>query len=219
MNELEDDDFEEEDAITGSRVPVVFRGTSKLAVKTAGTRSGAKVLVRYTVWNTITPCRQDECPIFDDCPYEEKLKKGGKCKVEQSYINSVATMVYRNFRSKFTEDQFFIVGMHILPLYRHLCRLKIWEWSVREVMYETEKGTRHINPIYREVREQIKAISGQWRMLGIGKFEIMEPRNPWGPAGKPEKESLAYYDRLGEIEPMEDKPFNRDNNLVPLRRR
>jgi hypothetical protein len=168
------------------------------------------------VWNTITPCLQDECPIYADCPHEERKKMGGKCEVEQGYINAVANMVYRNFKGQFSEDQFFIVGMHILPLYRHLCRLKVWEWSVREVMYEDDKGRRHLNPIYREIREQIKAISSQWRMLGIGKFEIMEPRNPWGASGKPEKSLTPYYDRLGEIDPPENV-FDR-SNVVKIKR-
>src|SRR3989304_7856638 len=120
------DDVEEEDAISGKvKLPDVFRSTDKLKIK-----QGEKDLVRFVVWNVITPCHQEECPIFDRCPHEEKKIKGGKCRVEQTYINSIGAMVYRNYKNTFTEDQFFIVGMHILPLYRHLCRLKIWEWSV-----------------------------------------------------------------------------------------
>ncbi len=212
---MSDEHEEEEDVFSGKiQVPAVFKSTDRLGIK-----QGSQELVRFSVWNVITPCRQEECPIFEDCPHEEKKLKGGKCKVEQGYINTVSAMVYRNFRDKFSEDQFFIVGMHILPMYRHLCRLKVWEWSVREVMYEDDKGKRHLNPIYREIREQIKAISAQWRMLGVGQFAVVEPKNPWGSSGKPEvmPDNRSYYDRLGEIEPEQGEPFDRNKKILALR--
>lgn len=203
---MEEENNEEEDAFSGKiRVPLVFRSGTQLSIK-----QGRDELVRFCVWSTLTPCMSEECPIFEGCPHEEKKQRGGKCKVEQSYINTVASMVYRNFHKRFTEDQFFIVGMHILPMYRHLCRLKIWEWSVREVMYEDDKGRRHLNPIFREIREQIKAISGQWRMLGVGQYQVMEPRNPWGQSGKPMVEAKPYYDRMGEIEDDSMPRFGRN---------
>lgn len=216
---MNDDQYEEANAFTGSvQLPAVFKSTGDL-----GVRRGGSKLVRFSVWNVLTPCRQEDCPIYEDCPHEEKKKKGQACKVEEKYINTVATMVYRNFRETFTEDQFFIVGMHILPMYRNLCRFKIWEWSVREVMYEDEKGRRHLNPIYREIREQIKAISAQWRMLGVGQFQIVEPKNPWGAGGKPaiEADGRAYYDRMGEIEENQPytKPFDQNVKKVLRMRR
>lgn len=204
-------DEEEEDVISGKvKIPAVFRSTEKLKISQSSSQN-RNDLIRFSVWNVITPCRQDECPIFEDCPHEEKKMKGGKCKVEQGYINTIGTMVYRNFKSVFSEDQFFIVGMHIIPMYRHLCRLKIWEWSVREVMYEDDKGRRHLNPIYREIREQIKAISSQWRGLGVGAYQVNEPKNPWGQAGKPIEDpaSKSYYDRMGDIEPEVGENFQR----------
>lgn len=205
------DDLEEEedDVLLGKvKLPAVFKN-HQLGV--SQTKQG-RDLVRFSVWNVITPCRQEECPIYDDCPHDDRKIKGGKCRVEQGYVNSIGDMVYRNFKGKFTEDQFFIIGMHVLPMYRHLCRLKIWEWSVREVMYEDDKGRRHLNPIYREIREQIKAISAQWKGLGVGNYQVNEPNNPWGSAGKPPLElqgSKSYYDRMGEIEPEVGENFNR----------
>jgi hypothetical protein len=211
------DEMEEDDVFEGRvKIPQVFKSDDRLGVKRTAPE---KDLVRFHVWNTLTPCMNEECPIYDDCPHEEKKKRGGKCKVEQGYINSTAAMVYRTFRDRFTEDQFFIVGMHILPMYRHLCRMKIWEWAVREVMYEDEKGRRHLNPIYREIREQIKAISAQWRMLGVGQFQIVEPKNPWGSAGRPPVDDRAYYDRLGEIEKPDEPMFARNNKKILRMRR
>lgn len=201
LEEIEDD--KEEDVLRGNiRVPEVFRGSDKLSIR-IGKKPTQSKMVRFVVWNTLTPCRRDECPIFNDCPHEDK---SSSCKVEQGYINSVAAMVYRNFRLRFTEDQFFFVGMHILPMYRHLCRFKIWEWAVRDVMYEDDKGKFHLNPIYREVREQVRAISAQWKMLGVGNFQVIEPNNPWGAGGKPEMELRSYYDRLGEFDPVAGRP-------------
>jgi hypothetical protein len=213
------DEFDEEEAdvLSGEvKLPAVFK---KHQLGVSQTKQGSKDLVRFAVWNVITPCRQEECPIYDDCPYEDRKKKGGKCRVEQGYVNSIGDMVYRNFKGVFSEDQFFIVGMHVLPLYRHLCRLKIWEWSVREVMYEDDKGRRHLNPIYREIREQIKTISAQWRGLGVGQFQIVEPKNPWGSSGKPlvDDRNKSYYDRMGEIEPASDTPFNREKKVLRMR--
>jgi hypothetical protein len=184
---------EEEDVFSGEiEVPNVFRRSESVPKVSQGTQD----LIRFFVWNTITPCHEEDCPIYDSCPHD----KGPKCKVERQYVKAVATMAYRVFRQKFTEDQFFVVGMHILPMYRHLCRLKVWEWSVTHVMYEDEKGKRHINPIYREIREQIKAISAQWRMLGVGRVDIPEPTDPRIPGGMKDANPKPYYDRMGEIE-------------------
>jgi hypothetical protein len=66
-------------------------------------------------------------------------------------------------------------------------------------MYEDEKGKRHINPIYREIREQLKAITAQWRMLGVGRVDIPEPRDPRYP-GLKDANPKPYYERMGEIE-------------------
>jgi hypothetical protein len=190
----------EEDVFSGEiEVPNVFKRSDLVPT----VRQGSKDLMRFFVWNTITPCHEEDCPIWSTCPHEKV--EGGKCKVERGYVSSVATMAYRVFRKKFSEDQFFVVGMHILPLYRHLCRLKVWEWSVRHVMYEDEKGKRHINPIYREIREQLKAISAQWRMLGVGRVEIPEPRDPRYYPPLKDANPKPYYERMGEIEATGDK--------------
>ena len=218
MTDEFDDEEEETDVLLGKvKLPAVFKN-HQLGV--SQTKHGGKELVRFSVWNVITPCHQEECPIYNDCPYDDRKKKGGKCRVEQGYVNSIGDMVYRNFKGKFTEDQFFIIGMHVLPMYRHLCRLKIWEWSVREVMYEDEKGRRHLNPIYREIREQIKAISSQWHSLGVGKYLVVEPKNPWGSAGKPVEDpnGKTYYDRMGEIEPEPEFGENFQRKVLKLRK-
>lgn len=191
---------EEQDVFGGEIVvPNVFRQSPTSVPKV---KQETRDLMRFFVWNTITPCHSEDCPIFDSCPHDKT--EGGKCKVESQYVKAVATMAYRVFRKKFTEDQFFVVGMHILPLYRHLCRLKVWEWSVANVMYEDDKGKRHINPIYREIREQIKAISSQWRMLGVGRVDIPEPADPRIPGGMKDATPKPYYDRMGQIETTGD---------------
>jgi len=56
-------------------------------------------------------------------------------------------------------------------------------------------------------------------MLGVGQFQIVEPKNPWGSAGKPAVDDRAYYDRLGEIEKTDEPMFARNNKKILRMRR
>jgi hypothetical protein len=41
------------------------------------------------------------------------------------------------------------------------------ELTVREIVYETEKGSRLVNPIFKEIREVLKAIHIMWKDVGM----------------------------------------------------
>jgi hypothetical protein len=213
----EEPEEEIEDVGVKSTLPTSWKSSERLRVRTS--KNPTKDLLKLYVWNTLSPCHKEECPIHDRCPHA--TEDISVCKIEKFYIDKVAEMAWNNFNKKFTEDQFFMVGMHILPMYRHLCRLKLWEWSVLHVMYEDERGKRHINPIYKEIREQIKAISAQWKGLGVGNFQIVEPRNPWGTRGKPDpnyvddmENPTEYYEKMLEGKIQIQSP----RRVVPLKR-
>ena len=127
-------------------------------------------------WDAIQPCVPRDCPMEHLCMYV----KVGKCKVLSSYLKGVTSIIFRNYKEKLTEDQFLKIGLHIIPLYKNLCRMKMYELGLDNVVYTDDKGNYKANPIFREIREEIKLISSEWKSLGLDSFDRSgrEPKIP-----------------------------------------
>ena len=166
-------------------------------------------------WDAVDDCLQAQCPIVAMCDYEKK----GKCTVQNQYVRSVTRMIFANYASKLDEPTFYEIGMHIVPLYKQLCKLLIYEMSVENVVRTTNQGGRQVNPIYKEIRATIQLLHKMWRELGLGSM---------APApGKPNPKEPTdddYYDRLerGAIpikDPAEDEEEPDERTLRLIKRK
>ena len=128
--------------------------------------------VKLWSFDAIQNCTMDDCPAYNDCPYKSR---GDKCGVELSYIRSLWGMIYDNFSERFTEPFLFRVGMHMIPLYKGLCRMKLEEMGVNKIVYTTVSGDFKIHPIYSEIRRQMEFINKEWSKLGMDKDLLPTP--------------------------------------------
>ena len=113
-------------------------------------------------WDSVQLCQGDNCPVMERCRHI----KIGRCHAQVEYLSRLATTVMGTY--KYLDDvQLYKLGQQIIPLYAILFRLKVEEMGIGEVIYETEKGTRLVHPIFKEIRETLKAIHMMWRDLEI----------------------------------------------------
>ena len=125
-------------------------------------------LVRLYQWDAISDCTMKECPAYKLCDIYAR----GKCRVMQKYMLSLVEVVYRNYADRLTEPLLYKIGMHLLPLYRQLCKMKIEELGVERVTVQTARGGVQAHPIYKEIRETIKLISLLWHDLQLPVSEM-----------------------------------------------
>ena len=128
---------------------------------------------KFPIWVAIQECEYEQCISATVCPYyypQDVLKSRG-CLVMKNYLKEVERLVYDNFIDDLDEYDLFRVGMHLIPLYKQLCRLKIVEMSMTmsSIIEETRSGTSKANGILKEIRECIRTIDVTWRELGVTK--------------------------------------------------
>lgn len=169
-------------------MPHTFRVKQNELSATKGTYHGEYNLV---AWDAIDDCVEVQCPIFNICDFD----KGGKCGVQKQYVRSVERVIFNNFADHIDESTFMEIGMHIIPLYKQLCKLKIFEMSVEqnEVVRTTQQGGRVINPIFKEIRATIQLLHKMWRELRLNEIGVAPP------TGKPDPrdpKKMDYYDQL-----------------------
>jgi hypothetical protein len=114
-------------------------------------------------WDAIPRCSGESCPITNICDYAQDRN----CTVTYQYVKGVALIMFRNYKDELSEEQWLRVGLHLMPLYKALCRMKIYELGLGTVVNIDDKGSRKVNPIFKEIREQIKVISMEWKNLGL----------------------------------------------------
>lgn len=107
-----------------------------------------------------------------------------KCLVLLGYMKSVIRMIWRNFGEELTEVQLFKVGMHILPLYKILGRLKLEEAGTEEIVDVDNRGRKYINPIFKEIRETIKIIEFAWEKARLPVIESGDADVPFEELGQ-----------------------------------
>ena len=119
--------------------------------------NGGKTMI---LWDAISPCHKDACPIKHLCPHAQSTTK---CEVETQYINAaVASIITSN---DLTDAQIHHAGTILMPLYSHLVKFKLVELSLESPLIKAKKGHAAIHPIYKEMRETIKTINKVWTDL------------------------------------------------------
>ena len=129
-------------------------------------------------WDFAKECEGDKCPIHHLCKYKESWKmkpeKQGQpgatsnCLLHQRYLKNVMHGVIQKMQSSkdFTQESVLKLGYQLLPLYDQLFKFKMWEYGNQQLVYVSEKGTPKVHPVYKEIREIIKSITGVWREIG-----------------------------------------------------
>lgn len=146
--------------------------------------------LNFPVWNAIQNCEGQNCISATICPYS--LSGHTKCKVMLKYLIQMEQMIYQNFGNDLEHHELYRVGMHLIPLYKQLARLKIYEMSLstRDMAEETKGGTTKMHSIFKEIRECVRSIDATWREIGIGKPQRKEdPDIPLKPA-------VGYYEQM-----------------------
>ena len=118
-------------------------------------------------WDPVTKCF-DRCPIYDDCPYAKK----GKCSIESTYMNNVFDNLVnpnpeRGVADQLNDIELQRVGLHLIPLYHQLIKMKKEAYAVRDISHVNKQGSIKIHPVFAEIREIIRCISKEIKDLGI----------------------------------------------------
>lgn len=135
----------------------------------------------FFAWDAIQECDVARCAAAHRCGY---IKAGGKCTVQLTYLKTFFESVVTTY-DHMTETELFKVGMHLVPLYSQLCRLKIQELGTTEVVYYNDKGNAAVNPIFKEIRETLKVIHLMWRDLSFCPVAPPDPSLKDKDNGKP----------------------------------
>jgi len=124
---------------------------------------GKDKLYELVYWNAVQQCDPEMCGCTGICPNPDETKP---CSILSAYMGNVYDMMIRTYKGSMTEDTAFRIGMHLVPLYKILCRLKMQEFEERGVMVMSGKGDRKVNPIFDEIRKTITLIEKTWTNLG-----------------------------------------------------
>jgi len=169
-------------------------------------------------WDPVTICKE-HCPVYDDCPYVRK----GRCALEITYMNTVYDNLIspnpeRGIADQLSDIELQRVGIHLIPLYHQLIRMKKEAYAVKQMVHENKQGTLKVHPIFAEIRDVIKCISKEMHDLKINeKFERKYGRMGGAPSlgGAQSIEELleqgdpGFYDKLSEVDGS-DKPATPD---------
>ena len=156
-------------------------------------------------WDSVPQCRKDECAAFDLCDFN----KDNDCKVMAQYLKIIETTILGEL--DLSEGELMRVGLHLIPLYRNLCKLKITELGVLDPLSKNRYGNVSINPLYEQIKSHIVTIDGLWRAMGLDrKFKAASKKGEPGPipsvegimetGDEPEGDNLTgdpnYYEKL-----------------------
>jgi hypothetical protein len=143
-------------------------------------------------WDSVDNCSGEDCSLYDRC----KHIKSGKCAVQVAYINNMCETMIEVYKHM-DEGSLFKVGMHLMPLYSYLCKMKIVEAGVRDMVNITNKGIVQIHPIYKEIRETLKTILRIGRDLDL--FYRGVPQEGEIDLGDENNGSRDHYKRISEL--------------------
>jgi hypothetical protein len=115
------------------------------------------------MFDAVQDCRNTNCPIVLSCPYA----KSGKCSVETKYLKAIFESITEEMVKQMTQPLLNKVTLHLIPLFHQLIRFQITAYSVAEPVYETRLGVVKVHPIFKEIRECIKAIENTQKSMGL----------------------------------------------------
>lgn len=160
-------------------------------------------------WDSIPMCNPTTCPVAEQCNYLTPGKAPGKCSVQVAYLDALYECIFTSY-PYLDNVALFKIGMQVVPLYLHLAKMQLFEMSLGEatdpMVFHTEKGEPKIHPIYKEIRETMKAIHVMWQDLDLT-LAFNGKANPKGEgtgapgevtktAGDPVKGNPGFYDQL-----------------------
>jgi len=170
----------------GKRGPRPDKGDSRnrignVEIYKGSTHDGTSVVQ----WDAIIQCEEEDCTIFAVCPYE----KHGRCRVRSEYLDYVHYVMHGQIDSE-NKMALFRLGLEVIPLFNQLIDIKIAAFGAK-VSYVSKRGI-NVNPVLRELRACIKAISDSISSLvSIGAFEKSGPKGVDAVIGDQD-----YYDNL-----------------------
>jgi hypothetical protein len=135
-------------------------------------KNGETVIREMIYWNAVNPCDPEKCGCSSICKFLSENDQLNKCEVIYEYMSSVLDMLLRNYPKEMTEDVAYRIGLHLIPLYKILCRLKMAEFAAVDVTTFSSRGDIKITPLFKEIRDTIQAIERTWRAIG---FDVSKP--------------------------------------------
>lgn len=141
---------------------------------------------RIAVWDAVGECSRSACTLHLDCPYLlqiESVNKSSPCLVQSNYVKYVFDSIVVANVDKLSQMQMDQIGFHLLPLYQHLIKFKMVEFSLTTMGDIAERNLRTggltIHPVYKEIRDTLKHIDSLWSSIGINKdLKIERPKTP-----------------------------------------
>jgi len=103
------------------------------------------------------------CPLYETSACGQL--HGEICSPIANYLQELAIFVKK--QKHLTDKDHFFVGMHIIPQYRMLCKMQIYEMSVTSMVRMTDKGSLVANPIYKEIRSTVDLLLKLWKSVGL----------------------------------------------------
>lgn len=127
------------------------------------TKGFTKENLRMIAIDAVRDCRGEDCPVHNKCPYV----KNGKCSVEMGYLHAVLNSMTDMIKKDMTQELLNGITLRLMPLFHQLVRFQIFAYSVDNVSYTTARGLIKMHPVFKEIRETIRAIEATQRSLGL----------------------------------------------------
>lgn len=123
-------------------------------------------------WEPIPDCIDNLCPLREKCTFVKRGKDSNKCHVAAGIVRAAATNIISNYGKSINNAQRNRIGQHLMPLYVQLAKLNIYEASLDSPQYSDNKGVSKIDPVYKDIRETIRAIDMQWKHIGLQDMKV-----------------------------------------------
>jgi hypothetical protein len=126
-------------------------------------KKGSVEKVPFNAWDYVRKCHGEKCKISHLCEF----KAVGPCRIEKDYLLAVL----EPYNELLVEEADPILnqwlGLHLIPLYHDLIRLKMAKMAYDEVVFSSKFGSITVNPLIHELRAQMKAIRNELMDSGI----------------------------------------------------
>ncbi|KKL81698.1 hypothetical protein LCGC14_1992160 [marine sediment metagenome] len=166
-------------------------------------------------WDAIPDCRGEDCNSFRYCFAVDEAKNHGdtkRCLVMSSYLRSVSSIILSNYPT-ITESDLLRVGLHLIPMYRNLCRLQIEEHGLRHIFRQNKGGNMVAHPVYDLIRNYILSIDTLWNRLNLDKKYLGRKKPKGEKVSLPDVDDIMlgdpdYYEGLDDTESAEEEATN-----------